>query len=111
MLKLMQTCAGFGGIIILIIGLMMLGVTIWAFTQSALFFKNYTFLGILLAADLLIIFGAVIGILGIKRRNGIMIFIFQIYAMVFFVVFLGLGITAFILPKDVFNGSCTDSSN
>lgn len=94
MLGMLKAFTGLGGIVILLIGLMMLGVTIWAFTQAALTFNNYTFLGILLAADFVIIFAAVLGIIGVKRQNGILIFIFQIFVMIFFCTFLGLGIAA-----------------
>lgn len=110
MLKLMKSCAGLGGFIILIIGLAMVGVTIKAYIDSYLSFNNYVFLGILIGADLVIILGAVLGIIGIKRQNGALIFIFQIFVMVFFCVFLGIGIASELLPRKVFNGNCENST-
>ena len=94
MLTVAKAFAGLGGFIILGIGLMMLGVTIWAFTHASLAFNQYTFLGVLLAADLVIVFAAILGIIGIKKGNGALICIFQLFVMLFFFVFLGLGITS-----------------
>lgn len=94
MIKILKLFTGLGGFIILLIGLVMLGATIWAYTQAALSFNDYTFLGILLAADFIIIFGSIIGICGIKRQNGAMICVFQIIVLVFFFVFIGIGIAA-----------------
>ncbi len=94
MIKVLKFFTGLGGFIILAIGLIMLGATIWAFTQAALSFNDYTFLGIVLGADFVVIFGSVIGICGIKRQNGAMICIFQVLVMIFFFVFLGVGISA-----------------
>lgn len=111
MLKVMKGFAGLGGFIILVIGLAMLGVTIWAFTNAALSFNQYTFLGVLLAFDLLIIFAAVLGICGIKRQNGFMICVFQIFVMIFFIAFVSIGIVAEVLPAAVFEGNCTNSQN
>jgi len=68
-------------------------------------------LGILLGADLIIIIAAILGIMGVRKQNGILLCIFQIFVMIFCCGFLGLGIAAEVLPKSVFNGNCTDSSN
>lgn len=109
MLTIAKVFSGCGGFIILAIGLMMLSATIWAFTNASFAFNQYTFLGILLAADLVIIFAAALGIIGIKKQNGALICIFQIFVMLFFFVFLGFGIAAKVLPSTVFNGNCTNS--
>lgn len=108
---LLKGFAGLGGFFTLAIGLGMLGVTIYAFIYSSLVFGQYTLLGILLAADLLIIFGSVIGIIGIKRGNGFMICIFQLLVLIFCVTFLGLGIAAETGPKTIFAGNCTHPTN
>ncbi len=109
MITIAKVFSGCGGFIILAIGLVMLSATIWAFTNAELAFNQYTFLGILLAADLVIIFAAVLGIIGIKKNNGPLICVFQIFVMLFFFVFLGMGISAEVLPNTVFNGNCTNS--
>lgn len=94
MMSLMKAFSGLGGFLILAIGVGMLGVTIYGFINSDLLFNQYTMLGILLAADLLIIIVSVLGIIGIKRGHGVMICVFQIFVIVFFFTFLGLGISA-----------------
>lgn len=111
MMKVMKGFTGLGGFIILLIGLFMLGVTIWAFVNSALTFNNYTFIGFLIAFDILIIFSSILGIVGIKKQNGIMMCLFQIFVILFFFVFFSIGITAKVLPGFVFEGNCTTSSN
>ena len=40
-----------------------------------------------------------------------MICVFQLFVMVFFCMFLGLGIGAKVLPNTVFDGNCTNSNN
>lgn len=107
----MKTFTGFGGFITLLIGLAMLGVTIYAFTQEASTFHQYWFLIILVVADVLIILASVLGIVGVKRQNGALILIFQILVMVFFAGFLTIGVFAIIIPKNIYNGNCSDSSN
>lgn len=111
MIKVMKGFTGLGGFLILLIGLAMLGVTIWAFANSAVTFNNYTFLGFMIAFDLLIILASILGIVGIKRQNGIMICVFQIFVILFFFVFFSIGVTAKVLPGVIFEGNCTNSQN
>ena len=94
MLGVLKGFSKLGAFLIFIIGLAMLGVTIYGFIRSELIFNQYTILGILLGADLLILIGSAIGIAGIRRGNGCLICIFQIFVLVFLVVFLGIGIGA-----------------
>lgn len=111
MIKIAQGITGLGGFVVLAIGLAMLGVTIWAFTNAALSFNEYSLLGVLLAFDFVIILSAVLGICGTKRQNGLMICIFLIFVIVFFFAFSGIGIAAELIPSTLFNGNCTSSSN
>lgn len=111
MITIMKGFTGIGGFLILAIGVVMLGITIWGFFHTELTFDNYTLLGILMAADFIIISVAIIGICGIKKANGFMICLFQIFVIVFFLGFLGIGIAANTLPKTVFEGNCTSSDN
>lgn len=111
MIKVMKGFTGLGAFLILVVGLAMLGVTIWAFTNAALSFNQYTLLAVLLAFDLVLIFGSVIGICGIKRQNGFMICLFQLLVMLFFFAFMGIGIASELLPAAVFEGNCTNSPN
>lgn len=111
MLKVMKGFTGLGAFLILVVGLAMLGVTIWAFTNAALSFNQYTILGVLLAFDFVLIFGSVIGICGIKRQNGFMICVFQILVMLFFFGFAGIGIASELLPSTLFEGNCTTGTN
>ena len=89
----------------------MTGVTIWSFVNSELIFNQYTLLGILLGSDILILIGACIGFAGLKRGNGCLICLFQVFVVIFLVVFLGIGIGAELLPKHTFNGECDSSEN
>lgn len=115
MLTCMKGFTGFGAIIILIIGLGMTGVTIFGYFHSELFLNNLNYrniiLGILLGADLIIVVGAIIGIIGIRKGTACFICLFQLIVMIFLVVFLAIGISAVVLPSQFFNGNCTDSTN
>ena len=111
MQTIMKGFSGIGGFLILAIGIGMLGVTVYGFMHSELLFNEYTLLGILLASDILIILGATIGIIGIKRGSGPLICLFQVFVLIFLLMFLGIGIGAEVLPKSVFNGNCTTSNN
>lgn len=108
---ILKSFSGFGGFLILLIGIAMLGVTIWAMMHAALTFDSYTLLGVLLGADFVIIGAAVLGICGIRRGNGYMICIFQIFVLLFFAVFLGVGIAAEVSPQKLFDGDCKNSSS
>ena len=93
-MKVIKGFTGFGGFVILVIGLAMLGVTVWAFTNASLAFNSYGFLVSLLIFDLIVIGAAVLGICGAKRQNGFMICVFQIFVMIFFLVFATMGVVA-----------------
>lgn len=102
---------GLGGFILLVIGIGMLIVTIWAFTHAALAFNNYKFLTVVLILDIAIILASVLGIIGVKKQNGCLIFIFQILVMIFFFAFLAIGISAMVLPKKVFDTDCNGTGD
>jgi hypothetical protein len=113
MLALMKGFTSFGAILILLIGLGMLGITIYGYFHAELFLNDTnsrnTILGIMMGADLFIILGSILGIFGIKKGKGSLICIFQILVIIFMLVFLGLGISATILPNTVFQGDCRNS--
>ena len=111
MLTIMKAFTGLGGFLILFIALAMLGVTIWAYLQASYLFISYTLLGIILGVDVLVIFASVIGICGIKRQSGPMLFVFQIFVMIFFFAFLSIGIMSIILPTQIFDGTCNSPTN
>lgn len=109
MLTLAKAFTGFGGFVTLLIGLAFLAVTIWAFVNKVLAFNQNQFLVFVLIADIVIILGSLIGIIGIKKQNGCMIFIFQILVAIFCLTFLSIGITAEVAPKVLFNQECTSN--
>ena len=111
MLVIMKGFAGFGGFFILVIGLAMLGVTIYGFLNSQLLFNQYTLLIIILASDVVIILASVAGIVGVKYGKRKLMAIFQLIVMIFCVVFAGLGVGVKLMPETVFAGNCSDSSN
>ena len=94
MMSMLKAFSKLGAFLIFIVGLFMMGITIYGFINSELLFNQYTLLGILLAADLLILIGATLGIVGIRRGNGFLICVFQIFVIIFLLVFFGLGIAA-----------------
>jgi hypothetical protein len=95
--------------------LAMTGVTIYGYFHSELFLNNTEdrnlILGISMAGSLLIVMAALLGICGVKKGNAGLICIFQIFVIIFFIVFLGLGIGGELLPGALLQGNCTDSNN
>lgn len=108
LLGCMKAISGFGAFIILIVGLGMTAITIYGFTNKEIFLNDTSerssILGILMAADLIIVFGSLLGIYGIKKGNRWLIFLFQILVIIFLIVFFSLGIAAEVIPKNFFDG-------
>ena len=102
----MKGCSSLGAIFVLVIGLLMTGVTIYGYFHPELFLNDTNqrnlILGIAIGADALIIFSAILGLCGIKKGNAGLICIFQIFIILFFIVFLGLGIGSELLSGVVF---------
>jgi len=80
MLALMKGVSGLGAFLILLVGLGMTGITIYGYMNSEIFLddtsKRNTILGVMIAADIIIVFGAILGIYGIRKGNALLIGIF-----------------------------------
>jgi hypothetical protein len=111
----MKFISSFGAFVILLVGLGMTGITIYGYTHSEIFLNDTSsrnsILGVMIAADIIIVLGSIMGIYGIKKANGILIGIFQVLVIIFLIVFFSLGIAAEVLPGKFFNGNCTNSDN
>lgn len=59
----------------------------------------------------LIVLGSILGICGIKKGNAFMICVFQIFVIIFLIVFFSLGIAAEVMPGKFFDGNCSSSTN
>ena len=98
----MKGVSSFGAILILIVGLAMTGITIYGFFHSEIFLddtqQRNTILGIMIVADACVLLGAILGICGLKRGNAFLIGVFQIFVIVFMIVFLTLGIATEVYP-------------
>lgn len=98
----MKTLAGSGSIIVLLIGLVMTGITIYGYTNSEIFLDDTdsrnSILGVMITADILVLLAAVMGLFGIKRESPVLIFIFQVFVIMFILVFFSLGIATEVLP-------------
>ena len=94
----MKGVSGLGAFLILLVGLGMTGITIYGYMNSEIFLddtsKRNTILGVMIAADIIIVFGAILGIYGIRKGNALLIGIFQLLVIVFLIVFFSLGIAA-----------------
>ncbi len=102
--------SGLGAFVILIVGLGMTGITIYGFTHTELFLNDTkereTILGVLIAADLIIVFGSILGIYGLKKSNALLICVFQVLVLLFLIIFFALGIAAEVMPSKFFDGAC-----
>ena len=114
-LSFMKTLAGSGAFLVFLIGLVMTGITIYGYTNSEIFLDDTdtrnSILGIMITTDILVLLASVIGMFGIKRESAVMIFIFQVFVIIFTIMFFSLGIAAEVLPGQFFDGNCTNSNN
>jgi hypothetical protein len=115
MIACMKGFSSFGAILILLVGLGMTGVTIYGYFHSEIFLDNTSardiILSVLSGACGLIIIGSLIGMCGIKKGNGCLICIFQIFVIIFVIVFASIGIATVVLPGSLFQGDCQTSDN
>ena len=106
MIACMKGFSSFGAILILIVGLGMTGVTIYGYFHSEIFLDNTSardlILNVLSGACGLIIVGALIGMCGIKKGNGCLICLFQIFVIIFLIIFASIGIATVVLPGILF---------
>ncbi len=92
----MKSFSGLGPFITLGIGFIMTCITLYGYANSSIFLNETstrnTVLGVLITSDILILIGSLIGILGIKKQKNLLIFIYQIFIVIFIWMFLSLGI-------------------
>lgn len=112
---LIKLFTGLGAFIILLVGLGILGVTIYGFINSSIFLGDSntrnTVLGIMLAISIGIIGGAGEGLYGICKERPKLICGFQIIVIIFMLIFFGAGIGLIYLPDTFLNGTCSNSTN
>ena len=115
MLNTMKYFSSLGSIIMLLVGIGFTGITIYAFVNQEIFLSDenikHTILNSLIIVSSLVIVVAILGIVGVVRKNCCLIFLYQIFVFIFLAIFLSLGVGTKILPDAVFPGNCTDSSN
>jgi hypothetical protein len=98
MITCLKGISGLGAFLILLVGLAMTGITIYGYAHSEFFLDDTSnrnsILGVMITADILIVLGSIMGIWGIKKGNAFLICIFQIFVIIFLIVFFSLGIAA-----------------
>jgi hypothetical protein len=52
----------------------------------------------------------IMGIVGAKKKIGALLIVFEGLLIIFFFVFFGTGIAAFVIPKDILNGDCVHNN-
>lgn len=65
----------------------------------------------MITADILIVLGSVMGIYGLKKKNPLLICVFQVFVIVFLIVFFALGIASMVLPSSFFGSDCLGGDN
>lgn len=115
MRKLIKFFSGLGAILLMLLGIALLGLTIYGYLYPSIFVgdastKN-TVLGIMLGVSIAIIGGCAEGIIGICKENAKMICWFQIIVIIFMAIFIGLGVGLLMLPGILFEGDCASSKN
>lgn len=115
MLGVLKCFSSLGAIIMLVVGLLFTGITVYAFINQDVFITDeeikHTILNTMIIISTVVVGVAIDGIIGVMRKKCCMIFIYQIFIVIFLAVFLGIGIGSNIIPDKVFEGNCTVSSN
>lgn len=98
----MKGISSIGAILILIVGLAMTGITIYGYMHDEIFLNDTTTRNIILyimsGADFCIILGSILGMCGVKKGNGCLIGIFQLFVIIFMLVFASLGVVSEYAP-------------
>jgi hypothetical protein len=115
MLGVMKCFSSIGALIMLIVGLTLSGITIYAFINQDAFYTDsdtkHLILNGMIIGCVVIVLIAVLGIIGIARKNCCLIFLYQIFVIIFLALFVAFGVGTIILPDQIFQGTCNDSSN
>lgn len=115
MLGLLKCFSSIGAIIMLVVGLLFTGITVYAFLNQDVFITDenikHTVLNSLIIVSTVVVAVAIDGIIGVVRKKCCMILIYQLFVLIFFAVFLSIGIGSKVLPDKVFEGNCTESAN
>ena len=106
---------GLGALILLIIGLGFCAFSAYGWINPSIFVgdeqtRNLT-LGIFVAVGVSIIGASANGLYGICAEKPKMLCCFQLFVVLFLLIFLGLGIALAVLPGVFFEGSCSTSTN
>ena len=104
-----------GALFMLIFGLAIVAGTAYVWVNDDIFLGNsnlkYSFLGFALGIGLAVIGGATDGMYGICKGKPCHLCMFQIFVIVFMVIFIGFSVLLNFAPDIVFDGDCRVSKN
>ena len=106
MLGVLKCFSSLGAIIMLVVGLLFTGITVYAFLNQDVFITDeqikHTVLNTLIIISTVVIGVAIDGIIGVVRKKCCMILVYQFFVLIFLAVFLSIGIGSKIIPDKVF---------
>ena len=115
MLNVLKCFSSIGAIIMLIVGFSFTGITVYAFMNQDIFLsdenvKHEILNGMIIVSSVVVIV-SILGIIGVVKKNCCLIFVYQIFLLIFLAMFLAIGVGCTILPDLVFEGDCKTSKN
>jgi hypothetical protein len=114
LLNLYKCSSSFGIILMFLICILLTTMTIYGWTNQDIFWSDQKtkdlILGLMATVSFLLLMVSIIAIAGIVRKVFCLILVYQIFVLIFVCAFLALGIEAIILPGQIFNGPCNNSS-
>ena len=114
LLNLYKCSSSFGIILMFLICILLTTMTIYGWTNQDIFWSDQKtkdlILGLMATVSFLLLMVSIIAIAGIVRKVFCLILVYQIFVVIFVCAFLALGIEAIILPGQIFNGPCNNST-
>lgn len=114
LLNLYKWSSSFGIILMFLICILLTTMTIYGWTNQDLFWSDQRtkelILGLMATVSFLLLMVSIIAVAGILRKVFCLIFVYQIFVILFVCAFLSLGIGAIVLPGQIFNGPCNNST-
>jgi hypothetical protein len=106
MLGLLKCFSSIGAIIMLLVGLLFTGITVYAFINQDVFITDedvkQIILNSLLIVSSVVIVIAVLGIIGVVRKICCLILLYQVFILIFLGIFISFGLGSSVLPGKIF---------
>jgi hypothetical protein len=115
MLNVLKCFSSIGAVIMLFVGFAFTGITVYAWLNQDVFLsdediKDNILISMIIVSSVVVIV-SILGIIGVVRRNCCLIFVYQLFLVVFLALFVAVGVGSELIKDKVFDGDCRNSTN